>query len=114
MNRPRTRQSTGAVSQLSFIPESLFCPKFLPPNSAAALALDALLKKPLKQIEWLNRVHRWRLAATVKELDSLGLEPQSVLLNCRGWPGPITVRSLPPKSNRTASFMRQRGCHEHN
>ena len=111
MKRPRTRQSTGAAEQLSFIPEPPFCPILPSRNSAAGLALDALVTHPsVTQIDWLNRGHGWRLAAAIMELNYAGWEVQSYLLLQPGWPKPIAVYSLTAKARRAALRMRKGGA----
>lgn len=111
MKRPRTRQSTGAAKQLSFIPEPPFCPILPNPNSAAGLALDALLEHSrITQIDWLRWNHGWRLAAAVMELNYAGWEVQSNLLHQTGWPKPIAVYSLTAKARRAALRMRKGGA----
>lgn len=111
MKRPRTRQSTGAAEQLSFIPEPPFCPKFPNPNSAAGLALDALRERRfITQVQWLLLGHGWRLAAAIMELNYLGWEVQSTLLIQPGWPKPIAVYSLTTRARRAALRMRKGGA----
>ena len=111
MKRPRTRQSTGAAEQLSFIPEPPFCPIFPNVHSAAGQVLLALLDGPTTQLDWLALGKGWRLAAAVKELDYLGWPVDSVLLKRQGWPRPIAVYSLPPKAKQAAVLMREVSGH---
>ena len=111
MKRPRTRQSTGAAEQLSFIPEPPFCPIFPSPNSAAGLALKALLEHPfITQVQWLQWGHGWRLAAAIMELNYAGWDVQSYLLTQPGWPKPIAVYSLTARARRAALRMRKGGA----
>ena len=109
---PAPTKTQGAYGeQLSFLPTPEFCPILPPPNSAAAVALDDLLAQDLTQIDWLRDGKGWRLAAAVKELDYLGWEPKSVLVQCVEWKNPIARYSLPTKAKQAAHAMRnQRGC----
>lgn len=109
MKKLRTRQSNGASEQLSFLPETPFCPKSPHPNSIEYTALVALLEGELTQIEWLKRGNGWRLAAAIKELDYLGWEPESILLKRDGWPKPIAVYQLPVKAKRLVKQLQNRG-----
>lgn len=97
--------------QLSFLPIPAFCPQLPPPNSAAAFALDALLQGDLTQIDWLQRGHGWRLAATIKELDYLGWCPVAILVSCSGWARPIARYSLPIFAKQAFYAMRKGGGH---
>ena len=110
MNKPRTRQSNGAA-QLSLLPEPPFCPKSPNPNSPEAAALVALAERgELTQVDWLARGRGWRLAASIKELDYLGWEPDSNLLKREGWPRPIAVYQLPVKAKRLVTQLLSRGA----
>lgn len=109
MNKPRSRQSHGAA-QLSLLPEPTFCPKSPNPNSPEAAVLLALLEGDLTQLDWLNRGNGWRLAARVKQLDYLGWEPESILIQREGWPRPIAVYQLPVKAKRLVKRLKSEGA----
>ena len=108
---PTRDQATGVSGeQLSFLPTPEFCPILPPPNSAAAKALEDLLRQDVTQIDWLRDGKGWRLAAAIKELDYLGWEPNSILVQCGEWKNPIAQYSLPTKAKQAAYSMRpQRG-----
>lgn len=109
---PLTRQSSGAAGkQLTLIPDAPFCPRLPNPNSAAGLALDALLAHGfITQVDWLRWGHGWRLAAAIMELNYADWEIQSDLLNRPGWPKPIAVYSLTARARRAALRMRKGGA----
>ena len=104
---PTTVQASGAGEQLSFLPKPVFCPILPPANSAAALALDDLLKGDITQIDWLQTGKGWRLAAAIKELDYLGWCPGSIRVLCNGWSRKIARYSLTEKAKQAAYAMRQ-------
>lgn len=107
---PTSDQASGVSGeQLSFLPNPVFCPILPPAHSAAAVALDDLLAGDVTQIDWLKAGKGWRLAAAVKELDYLGWEPNSILVQCGEWKNPIARYSLPTKAKQAAYTMRQRG-----
>jgi len=98
--------------QLSFLPPVPFCPLLPPHGSAAEQALYDLLERDLTQLDWLGEGKGWRLAAAVKELDYLGWEPKSILVQCGEWKNPIARYSLPEKAKQAAFTMRQKeGSH---
>lgn len=104
---PTSDQASGVSGeQLSFLPTPVFCPILPPANSAAALALDDLLKGDLTQIDWLKAGKGWRLAAAIKELDYLGWCPNSIRVKCNGWSRKIARYSLPEKAKQAAYAMR--------
>lgn len=105
---PTTYQASGAYGeQLSFLPTPEFCPILPPPNSAASVALHDLLGRDITQIDWLREGKGWRLAAAVKELDYLGWEPKSILVQCGEWKNPIARYGLPSKAKQAAHAMHQ-------
>lgn len=105
---PTPLTASGAQGkQLSFLPTPIFCPMLPPVHSAAAVALADLLTGDVTQIDWLKAGKGWRLAAAIKELDYLGWEPSSILVQCGEWKNPIARYSLPLKAKQAAYIMRQ-------
>jgi hypothetical protein len=97
--------------QLSFLPTPEFCPILPPAHSAAAVALDDLLRRDISQVDWLREGKGWRLAAAIKELGYLGWEPKSILVLCRGWSKPIARYSLGATAKRTVFALRTKEAH---
>lgn len=111
---PTRDQASGAFSEQNELFDlPAFCPILPPPNSAAAKALADLCVGDVTQIDWLQQRKGWRLAAAVKELDYLGWEPVSVMVQCEGWPRPIARYSLPAKAKQAAHTLRNRGGDAH-
>jgi hypothetical protein len=109
---PTSDQASGVSGeQLSFLPTPAFCPILPPVNSAAETALNDLLARDLTQIDWLNERKGWRLSAAVKQLDYLGWEPDSIMIQHADWPNAIARYSLPAKAKQAVAAMRQRGNH---
>ena len=107
---PTSDQASGVSGeQLSFLPTPLFCPILPKHGSAAETALHDLLDRDLTQIDWLLSGKGWRLAAAVKELDYLGWQPVSIMVQAQGWRNKIARYSLPEKAKRAAYTMRQQG-----
>lgn len=110
MKKAPTDQGHEALvgEQLSLIDPPPFCPSLPTKNSNADLALHDLLAGAITQLDWLARGRSWRLSAAVKELDYLGWQPKSVLVQHAGWPKPIAKYSLPPIAHQTApALLRQ-------
>jgi hypothetical protein len=99
--------SSGEQNELFDLPA--FCPILPPANSAAEQALTDLLARDLTQIDWLNERKGWRLSAAVKQLDYLGWEPISIMVQHPGWPNAIARYSLPAKAKQAVAAMRQQG-----
>jgi len=79
---PNTGQANGAYGeQLSFFPHPQFCPIRPEKDSNAFKALTLMNDGPITQIDWLERRHGWRLAATIHELANLGWQPISKRVN---------------------------------
>lgn len=97
--------------QLSFLPPVPFCPLMPPRGSAAEQALFDLLERDLTTPDWIAERKGWRLAAAVKELDYLGWEPKSILIQSAEWKNPIARYSLPEKAKQAAFSMRQGSDH---
>lgn len=111
---PTRDQATGAFSEQNELFDlPAFCPILPPANSAAAQALADLCAGDLTQIDWLDQGKGWRLSAAVKGLDYLGWNPQSIMVKCSGWPRPIALYSLPPRSKQAAYTLRQGGGAAH-
>ena len=103
MKRPRTRHSTGAAKQLSFLPEPPFCPKLPSRNSVAWDLLAVLLRaESLTQIDWLRLGYGWRLAAAVKELNYGGWGVQSSRIQDPQSDKAIAEYSLTARAKRAA------------
>lgn len=79
MNKaPSTFQASGALGeQLSFLPPIAFSPTFPKENSLSFIALKAMTKAPISQIDWLKLNLGWRLAAIIKDLNYLGWQVSS-------------------------------------
>ena len=73
-----------------------------PVGSAAETALHDLLARDITQIDWLSERKGWRLSAAVKQLDYLGWEPKSILVQHPAWPNAIALYSLPAKAKQAA------------
>lgn len=97
------------TEQLSFLPEPEFFPIRPPRGSLAEQALFDLIDRDLMQPDWLK--NGWRLAASIKVLDYLGWEPQSIRVPYPGKTRPIARYSLPLKAKQAANAMRQGGDH---
>ena len=105
---PFNLPAAGALGeQLTLIDPPPFCPTLPPKNSKADLALHDLAQGPVTQLEWLARGLGWRLAAAVKELDYLGWEPVSVLVERAGWPKPIALYTLTAEAKQAAAQLRR-------
>jgi hypothetical protein len=96
--------------QLSFLPTLDFCPLLPPHGSAAEQALHDLLARDITTPDWIAERKGWRLAAAIKELDYLGWEPISVMLQCPEWSNPIARYSLSAKAKRAFFAMNQKGA----
>ena len=108
---PTSDQASGVSGeQLSFLPTPAFCPILPKHGSAAETALHDLLARDVTQIDWLLSGKGWRLAAAVKELDYLGWQPVSVMVQAHGWRNKIALYSLPMKAKQAAYAMRQGGA----
>jgi hypothetical protein len=95
--------------QLSFLPTPEFSPIWPPSGSAAEQALNDLLAGDVTQLDWLGDRKGWRLSAAVKQLDYLGWQPYSIMVQVAAWPNQIAQYSLPPIAKQAAYLMRQRG-----
>lgn len=111
---PTRDQASGAFSEQNELFDlPAFCPILPPANSAAAQALADLCAGDVTQIDWLRDGKGWRLSAAVKELDYLGWEPVSVLVQSEGWPRPIARYSLHTRAKQAAHTLRNRGGAAH-
>ena len=95
--------------QLSLLPAPVFCPILPKHGSAAGTALYDLMARDLTQPDWLLSGKGWRLAAAVKELDYLGWQPVSIMVQHPGWRNKIARYSLPQKAKQALASMRQQG-----
>jgi hypothetical protein len=75
---PSTYQASGALGeQLSFLPPPPFSPTLPNEKTLRFIALRAMSKAPITQIDWLKFRHGWRLAAIIKDLNYLGWQISS-------------------------------------
>lgn len=75
---PSTYRASGALGeQLSFLPPLSFSPTLPNEKSLLFVALRAMSKAPITQIDWLESRHGWRLAAIIKNLNYLGWQVSS-------------------------------------
>jgi len=107
---PTVDQASGVSrEQAEMFDQPVFCPLLPPKNSTTEQVLFALMARDLTQFEWLMAGNGWRLAAEIKELDYLGLEPISIRIKVNGWARKIARYSLSSKAKQAAYALYQQG-----
>jgi hypothetical protein len=101
---PKTCNAFGACGeQLSFLPSPIFSPIQPEKSTLPYLALRAMLKDSITQIDWLELGHGWRLSATINILNEMGwcVISERCLVNGKT----IGIYSLPEKSKNLFSLL---------
>ncbi len=101
---PSTVEVSGARGeQISMPPQAEFCPNLPKQGSLPFIALAAMAKEPITQIDWLEKGYGWRLSSTINKLNNFGWNVQSRRVDLRGTT--IAIYSLKESTQQMVSLL---------